>query len=140
MKNPALDDDYILEFLMQSHSVNELLDILSNICNNLDLSHLNPDNRHYRYFSVTFFGLVARADSLLEKMLFRSEILRHKMPELNEVHLSLIEVSKKIKHANMLISNRQMRKGRETIMEVAHEYSIIFNRITAILTEKITPK
>ena len=136
MKNPALDDDYILEFLMQSHSVNELLDILSSVCQNLDLSYLNPDNRHYRYFSVTFFGLIARADSLLEKMLFRSDALRHKMPELNEVHLSLIDVGKKIKHANNLIVNRQMRKGRETIIEVAHEYSIVFKKITEILTEK----
>jgi len=136
VKNSALDDDYILEFLMQSHSVNELLDILGSVCQNLDLSHLNPVNRHYRYFSITFFGLIARADSLLDKMLFRSDSLRHTMPELNEVHLNLIAASKKIKHANMLIVNRQMRRGRETIIEVAHEYSIVFNRITEILTEK----
>ena len=136
MKNPALDDDYILEFLMQSHSLNELLEILSSICQNLDLSYLNPDNRHYRYFSVTFFGLIAKAESLLEKMLFRSEMLRHKMPELNEIHRGLVEMNKKVAYANKLIVNRQIRKGKDTIMELAHEYSIIFNEVRRKLIQK----
>jgi len=139
VKNSALDDDYILEFLMQSHSLNELLDILGNICQNLDLTYLNTDHRHYRHFSLTVFGLIARAESLLSKMLLRSEILRHHLPQFNEVHLSLLEVDKKIGQAHKLIVDRRMRKGKDMIMEVAHEYSTVFLKIKEILISQGEP-
>ena len=56
--------EYLLNFILQCNSLKDLLDILQNICNNLDLDYLNPQIKHFRYFQFTFFGLMAKAAGL----------------------------------------------------------------------------
>ena len=133
MKNPSLNDRYVLEFLMQSYSLNEFLSILESLCENLEMKYLNPNLKHYRYFNLMFFGVLERSRSLLAKMIFRAEALRRTMPQFSEIHVSLLEFDKNLTAAQVLITNNEMRKGKEKIIEVAHEYPVIFQRISDVI-------
>jgi len=135
VKNPSLEDRYILEFLMQSYSLNELLSILESICENLEMRYLNPNLKHFRYLNLTFFGVLARCRSLLEKMIFRAEVMRRNMPQFSRIHVSLLEFDKTLSCAHTLIMNNKMKKGKEKIIEAAHDYSRVLKDITDTLID-----
>jgi len=137
MKSPSLDDKYVLEFLMQGYSLNEFLSILESISGTLEMKNLNPHLKHYGYFNTTFFGILARVKSLLERMIFRAESLRRTMPQFTEIHLSLLEFEKNLDHTQSLISNRKMKEGKEKIRQIAHEYPEIYKRITDIVLNSV---
>jgi len=132
VKNP-LDDRRVLEFLMQSYSLNELLSILESISNNLSMQNLNPHLKHFRYFNLTFFGILTRCRSLLEMMIFRAEVMRRNMPQFSRIHVNLLEFEKTLSTAHTLITNNNMKEGKEKIIEAAHDYSVILKDITDFL-------
>jgi len=131
----GLDDRYVLELLMQSYSLNELFGILESICENIDERYINPNLKNSRYFNITFFGVLARARSLLEKMLFRTEVLRRTMPEFSGIHESLLEYDKALSRAHALVSDNNMIEGRVRIIEAARMYPAILGEITGILID-----
>ena len=81
MKVTKQNKRYLLNFLMQSNSLQDLLGILANICENLDLTYLNPRIKHFRYFQFTFFGLIVKVKGLLDMMVFRAEFLKNNIYE-----------------------------------------------------------
>jgi len=109
------------------------LSILENICNNIDMQHLNPDRKYFGYFNLTFFGILARCRSLLEMMIFRAEVMRRKMPQFSRIHVSLLEFDKTLSCTHTLIMDNKMRKGKGKIIEAAHDYSVILKDITDFL-------
>jgi len=127
------NQSYMLDFLMKSCSLNDLLGILKNICENLDLDYLNPRIKHFRYFQFTFFGLMVKAKGLLDMMIFRSEFLENNVADFKEIHQNLQNLKKGMERAYKLINEKKMDKGKEEIIRVANEYSEVFEIISTRL-------
>ena len=129
--------EYLMDFLMKSNSLNDLLGILSNICENLDLTYLNPRIKHFRYFQFTFFGLMVKARGLLEMMVFRAEFLKNNIEEFNEIYSKLIRLKKNIEIAYSLVNKNKMLEGKKKIIGSNEEYSELFENINKILKSMI---
>jgi len=126
MKLSKQNKEYLLDFLMKSNSLNDLLSILKNICENLDLSYLNPRIKHFKYFQFTFFGLMVRAKGLLDIMIFRAESLKNNFNEFSETYSRLIKFRKTMELAYTLVNKKKMLEGKNKIIELNEEYSGIF--------------
>ena len=137
MKASGINRDYILDFLMKSSSLKDLLSILSNICENLSLDYLNPRIKHFRYFQFTFFGLLVKAKGLLEMMAFRAEFLKNNTDGFEKTYYRLVKLKKNMELAYTLVHESKMREGKNKIIEVNKEYSAIFGDIIGILKEMI---
>ena len=122
-------DEYLEIFLMQSYALNELLTILSGICQNLELSYLNPRIKHFKYFQFTFFGLMVKAKSLLDRMIFKMEFVKNNKSEYEELYKDLLKIKKNMETAYKLIYKNKMNEGKNKIMQVADEYEKIFETI-----------
>lgn len=129
--------EYLLDFLMKSNSLHDLLGILSNICENLDLNYVNPRIKHFKYFQFTFFGLMVKAKGLLEMIVFRTEFLKNTLDECNEIYLRLIKLKKNIELAYALVNTNKMLEGKNKIIELNREYSEVFENIHAIVKKMI---
>jgi len=137
MRASKQNREYLLEFLMKSNSLHDLLGILGNICENLDLAYLNPRIKHFRYFQFTFFGLMVKAKGLLKMMVFRAEFLKNNLSEFNEIYSRLIKLKKNIELAYNLINKNKMLEGKNKIIELNNEYSELFEYIDRILKKMI---
>jgi len=136
MKLAKQEKDYLLKFLLQSNSLNDLLDILKSICNILELDYLNPRIKHFKYFQFTFFGLIVRSRGILEMMLFRCEFLKRNHKEFEDIYSQLIGLKKNFDRAYRIIRSNKMNEGKESIIKLAEEYSTIF-KIIIKLSEKV---
>jgi len=134
----AKNQEYIMNFLMQSSSLKDLLGILKSISENLDLNYLNPKIKHFKYFQFTFFGLMVKATSLLEMMIYRAEFLKKEKPELEYTYQELLLIKKKLDRAFALIKKNKMVEGKKQIIIAAKEYQQTFERI--IETFKYEPE
>ena len=128
---------YLLDFLMNSSSLNDLLSILANICENLDLDYLNPRIKHFKYFQFTFFGLMIKVRGLLEMMMFRAEFLKNNINEFNEIHFKLMRLKKNIELAYNFINKNKMLEGKNKLIEINKEYSGVFETITRLSKSKL---
>jgi hypothetical protein len=128
----AKNQEYIMNFLMQSSSLKDLLGILKNISENLDLDYLNPRIKHFKYFQFTFFGLMVKVTSLLEMIIYRAEFLKKEKPELEYTYQELLLIKKKIERAFALIKKNKMVEGKKQIIIAAKEYQLTFDRIIEI--------
>jgi hypothetical protein len=128
---------YLLNFLMQSNSLHDLLGILANICENLDLTYLNQRIKHFRYFQFTFFGLIVKVKGLLDIMVFRAEFLKNNIYEFDEIFFKLRKLKKNMEIAYKSISEKEMAKGKNNIIELNKEYSKIFEDILEICLKLI---
>jgi len=126
-------NSHVLDFLMKSNSLHDLLGILANICENLDLSYLNPRIKHFRYFQFTFFGLMVKARSLLDMMAFNSEFLRNNLSEFNEIYSRLNRLKKNMGLAYNLVNKNKMLEGKNKIIELNKEYSEVFGMIQKLI-------
>jgi hypothetical protein len=129
MKPSKQNKEYLLNFLMQSNSLHDLLRILANICENLDLAYLNPRIKHFKYFQFTFFGLMVKAKGLLEIMMFRAEFLKNNFDEFGEIYLKLMTLKKRMGLAYDSINKKEMIKGKNEIIALNKEYSETFENI-----------
>jgi hypothetical protein len=137
MKQSKQNKEYLLNFLMKSNSLHDLLEILANVCENLDLDYLNPRIKHFKYFQFTFFGLMARAKSLLEIMIFRAEVLKKDFKEFDEIHSKLMRLRKNIELAYDSIHKNKMLEGKKKIIESNKEYSETFEKIMKMCQKMI---
>jgi len=133
MRKANQSKDYVLDFLMKSNSLHDLLGILANICENLDLSYLNPRIKHFRYFQFTFFGLMVKAKGLLEMMVFRTEFLKNNLDEFNEIYSRSIKLKKNMGLAYNLVNKNKMLEGKNKIIELNKEYSELFGMIQKLV-------
>ena len=131
------NQSYMLDFLMKSCSLNDLLGILKNICENLDLDYLNPRIKHFRYFQFTFFGLMVKAKGLLEMMVFKTEFLKQTVLEFMQIHADLSKLQKKMQKAYTLIHTNKMIEGKNEIIECSKEYQNIFENINKTASRMI---
>lgn len=138
MRHSRHIDKGLLKFFMHSNSLNELLSIVEIICQNLDLNYLNPRLKHFKQFQFTFFGLMLRVKSLIEFMLFKLEPIKENHPEYEDIYFSLIGLKRKINEADRLINKKKMREGINKIIEIAGEYSKIFEDINKLLDKYMT--
>lgn len=122
---------------MQSNSLHDLLGILANICENLDLTYLNQRIKHFRYFQFTFFGLIVKVKGLLDIMVFRAEFLKNNIYEFDEIFFKLRKLKKNMEIAYKSISEKEMAKGKNNIIELNKEYSKIFEDILEICLKLI---
>ena len=137
MRATKHDKEYVLNFLMQSNSLHDLLEILANICENLNLDYLNPQIKHFRYFQFTFFGLMVKAKGLLEMMTFKAEFLKNNVKEFNEIYSRLIKLEKNMSLAYSLINKNKMLEGKNKIVELNREYSETFEDILKLCPRMI---
>ena len=137
MKVTKQNKRYLLNFLMQSNSLHDLLGILANICENLDLTYLNPRIKHFRYFQFTFFGLIVKVKGLLDIMVFRAEFLKNNIYEFDEIFFKLKKLKKNMELTYKSISEKEMAKGKNNIIELNKEYSKIFEDILKICQRMI---
>jgi len=137
MKVTKRHKEYLLNFLMQSNSLHDLLGILANICENLDLTYLNPRIKHFRYFQFTFFGLIVKVKGLLDMMVFRAEFLKNNIYEFDEIFFKLRKLKKNMELTYKSISEKEMAKGKKNIIELNKEYSKIFEDILKICQRMI---
>jgi len=137
MRASGINKDYILDFLMKSSSLKDLLGILSNICENLNLDYLNPRIKHFRYFQFTFFGLLVKAKSLLEMMSFRAEFLKNNISGFEKMYYKLVKLKKSMGQAYSLVHESKMQEGKNKIIEVNKEYSAISEDIKEMLKKVI---
>jgi hypothetical protein len=127
----------LLDFLMQSNSLNDILGILSNICENLSLNYLNPRIKHFKYFQFTFFGLMIKIKVLLEMMLYKTEFLAKNVPEFEQIHANLSTFQTRMHKAYALIHTNKMVEGKKEIIERSKEYQKIFENINKTASKLI---
>ena len=137
MKPSKQNKQYLLDFLMKSNSLKDLFGILSNICENLDLSYLNPRIKHFRYFQFTFFGLMVKAKGLLEMMVFRAEFLKNTFSEFEPIYSELMKLKKNIELAYNSVNKNKMLEGRNKIIELNEGYSAVFEEMAKILVKMV---
>lgn len=137
MSRKTKTDEYLEVFMMQSYALNELLSILKGICQNLELSYLNPRIKHFKYFQFTFFGLMVKAKSLLDMMIFKIEFVKNHETEYEKLYKELLKIKKNMEAAYQLIYKNKMNEGKHKIMQVADEFSEIFESVTKIKRKKV---
>lgn len=137
MITPKQNNEYLLDFTIESNSLQDLLEILANICENLDLSYLNPRIKHFKYFQFTFFGLMVKAKGLLERMIFKAEFLKGSIPEFKIIFDKLVRLQRRIKKAYESIYSNKMIKGKVEIIACFREYQLIFENIQKIRAKLI---
>ena len=122
MSKKTKTDEYLEVFMMQSYASNELLGILKNICENLDLSYLNPKIKHFKYFRFTFFGLMVKV--------FKMEFIKTHQTGYEKLYKEPLRVKKIMEAAYHLIYKNKMNEGKKKIIQVAEEYTKIFEIVT----------
>ncbi|MEM4336417.1 MAG: hypothetical protein QXG86_00225 [Candidatus Woesearchaeota archaeon] len=137
MKITKRDKEYILEFLMQGNSLYDSLEILANICENLNLTYLNPRIKHFRYFQFTFFGFIVKVNGIIDRMIFRADFLKNNIPEFGEVYSTLKKLKNNMEMTYKSISEKEMVKGKNQIIELYNDYSKIFAGIIKICKKLI---
>src|SRR3989338_11204491 len=125
MRKKTKSEEYLEIFRMQSYALNELLSILKSICQNLELSYLNPRTKHFKYFQFTFFGLMVKAKSLLDMMIFKMEFVKNNKSEYEKLYKDLLKIKMIMETAYKLIYKNKMNEGKNKIMQVADEYEKI---------------
>jgi len=129
MKPSKQNRQYLLDFLIKSNSLYDLLGILASICENLDLAYLNPRIKHFRYFQLTFFGLMVKAKGLLEMMAFRAEFLKNSHGGFAEIYEGLIRLKTNMDSAYCLVNKNKMLEGKNRIIALNKEYAELFESI-----------
>ncbi len=137
MRRTTKIEEYLEVFIMQSYALNEFLGILKGICQNLDLSYLNPRIKHFKYFQFTFFGLMVKVKSLLDMMIFKMEFVKNNKIEHEKLYKDLLKIKKNIETAYHLIYKNKMNEGKSKIIQVADEYAEIFENATNLLKKEI---
>lgn len=132
MRKKTKSDEYLEIFRMQSYALNELLAILKGICQNLDLSYMNPKIKHFKYFQFTFFGLMVKAKSLLDMMIFKIEFVKSNVAEYEDLYKNLLKLKKNMEAAYNFIYKNKMKEGKNKIIQVAEEYAEIFKITTKL--------
>ena len=133
MRRKTKADEYLEVFMMQSYALNELLGILKSICENLDLSYLNPKIKHFKYFRFTFFGLMVKAKSLLDMMIFKMEYVKNNNSKYEKLYKDLLRLKKNMEAVYKLIYKNKMNEGKDKIIQVADEYLKIFDNMKTAL-------
>jgi hypothetical protein len=122
----------ILQFSLLASSLNELLLSLKIICENLDLEKVNCKTRHFREFRLTFFGLMVKANGILDRMLWQAEFLKENNQESAEIFLNLKKLKKSLNNALSLVERNNLRDAAMQILEAAKEYHEEFKQISSL--------
>ena len=128
MKNKK-EREHMVQLLMLSAGLSELLLILKGICENIDLSRINMRVKQYSQFRFTFFGLIVKVNGILERMLFKCERFKNSTDGFNEIFKSISRVKKKMETAYECINNNKMNDSRKLIIESAEEYEKIYGSV-----------
>lgn len=116
-------------------SLKELLDILKSVCMRLNLQHLSTTTKQYRQFRFTFFGLIVKALGLLDRLMFKSELLEQKQKQFHNIIMLLRTVKKELDTAYKKIKNNNIEQGRKRIIEAANKYDAVFRSITGAVLQ-----
>lgn len=114
---------------MEADSLHNLLNILGNICSNLDLNFLRTKTKSFEHFRFTFFGLLLKVQSLINSILFRLEPLEEKNPKISWIKNELLNVNIYFNEANNLVKSKKMKEAQEKIIFVSNEYEKLFKKI-----------
>ena len=124
MKLNRQQREYLLQLLLQAHSLYALLDILRNISERIKLEESNRTKEFYA-FRFTFFGLIVKIDSLLSLMLFRCEYLSTQQPAFIPIYKELRQLRSLTQSAYEHIRKRHVAEGRKQIIAAAKRYEHI---------------
>lgn len=116
-----MSGDRELDFLLGSASLGDLLGILAAVCERLDLERLDARVRGWREFRFVFFGLLVKANGLLDMMVYRVDALRAAAPY-GELSARLIPVRDALRDAYKLVRDGKLREGTARIVEAERSY------------------
>jgi hypothetical protein len=129
MNRIQTERERLLTVLMQAYSLSELLDIMKSICINISPSTVNTRSKHFAHFKLTFFGLTVKANGLIEKMEMNLDVLQKTVPECENIYSELKKIKEEIDFAHNFIKMNKINEGKENIIRVANEYSMLFEQI-----------
>ncbi len=129
------DRENLVDFLMKGSSLDDLLGILANICDNLDMESVNPRLSQFRHFQFTFFALLVKARGLLDSMLFRSESIRH--GDIDGLRPDLLRLKRSLTIAYRDVNKDRMPQAKERIISARDQYSMIYTQIRNISSRLI---
>lgn len=130
-------DVFVVNFLMTASSLDDILDILSNICKQLDINYLNSKNKQYKYFSFTFFGLISRTKTLLNLLLERIDAFKENSKEFSDIHTKLTKIEIALRNVEKLIKVNRIKEANQKIIETAEKYHKLFKKIKKTINPEI---
>jgi len=138
MKNITLRD-HALELYLRAYSLKDLLGILKDICEHTDFINLNPNLKYFKQFRFTFFGLMIKANSLLEMMVYKCEFLKENIDNesLVYLYLELVRLKTHMEKAYNLVFHKKLYEGKNVIIESAKSYDKLFQNIQKIFHKVI---
>jgi len=122
-------DFYTLKFFMETESLYDLLNILGNICSNLNLSFLRTKTKSFEHFRFTFFGLLLKVQSLITSLFFRIEPLEKVNPNFERIKKELTNFKINFDETNNLVKSKKMKEAQEKIILLSKEYEKLFKKI-----------
>ena len=122
-------DFYTLKLFMEADSLHNLLNILGNICSNLDLNFLRTKTKSFEHFRFTFFGLLLKVQSLINSILFRLEPLEEKNSKISWIKNELLEINIYFNEANRMVKLKKMKEAQDKILFISNEYEKLFKKI-----------
>lgn len=130
-------DTFVSNFLMTASSLDEILDILNNICAQLGINYLNPKNKQYKYFAFTFFGLISRAKTLLELLIDRVEVFKQNTKKFSEIHTKLSKIRIELNSIEKLNKVNRIKESNQKIIETAKAYKKVYKNIKKTINPEL---
>ncbi len=122
----------ILEILLHSSSLAELLEIIHNICQNMDISHLNTKTKTFRNFRFIFFGLVSRANTLIDLLLYKCGNLRDSDKSIAGLYPSLKSAKARISEVHASINRNRLSDAASQLIGISRDYVSIHEKLRSI--------
>ena len=125
--------EYVAGLLTNMASLNELLGIMSGICQHLDLNRLNNRHKQFASLQFIFFGLMAKSQGLFIRITFRMEHIATADNKISEKYHEISQISKTTDRAFALVRKNRLKEASKEIISIFEYYQEIYDELYKLL-------
>jgi len=126
-------DPQLLKVLLMANSLNEILQMLKLICKNLNLNKVNSRTRHFKDLQFTFFGLIVKANGLMDRLAWQVSGLEMSTKKFSNISPELKEINKTLKYAHTKIEKNNVSESATQLIIAAEKFEKTFNKINTAI-------
>jgi len=124
------EKDYLLSLLVHNRSLYDLLDMLAEICKNVDF-RVSQKTKSFKGLRLTLFGLLVKLNGTISFILLRTEFLKNQYPKLGELHSKFYRLKNELAQAQALLADNRVQQAKEKIMSAADYYLPCYDTVNA---------
>lgn len=121
--------DALLNTLMVSHSLREILDIQRRVCLNHEKGDLSRRAKNFRSLRFVYFGLLTKSAGMIELLLLKCDFLISEYQEFEAVRRELLCFKSDLGTVQGHIEKNRLEEAWDGIINLSDKYETIYSSI-----------